>query len=386
MKTALELLEHLQSGTAIRWNTINANTIEKMMSNKHPGFDLSPFKQQLAQILSTAHTKYQNPLTYSILREMIDEFQGLFPQIKAESKNGKTIRLQDFPIFGTVDMGEFSAQIRVDSDDQKPLMVFSDGFFGFANLISKIVAFCFPVKEVGNQYAFSTDINDVIAKIASDKKIAVYFFDLMFAYLLERDPHRAKQYFQENQHIVLVSMILNAFEGFVVAHEYAHYVLGHLGNQKTFGVVQINDKEIESILFNWSQEIEADTFAAQLTVVFMQSKGYDKSIAGLGIWVALNVLEILYKLRRVYKGENPDSLVLSKTHPPVSERKIKVLEQLFEKDSKEIKLLETIDFIFEKLWKTFDEFISILKNKGIKLANLDFATIQKYLYSTLPKL
>ena len=104
-------------------------------------------------------------------------------------------------------MGDFSAQIKGMGADSKPLMLFSDGLFGFANLIGKIVADALPMVSNENGYTYSCEKEIIQKNLRSNNLLIVRFIDLMLAYLLTNDPHASKPYIIDREHFHLAEII-----------------------------------------------------------------------------------------------------------------------------------------------------------------------------------
>lgn len=382
---AIELLEKLQSSypypkVSEEDFVFSFMKLQKQMSQTL-GVDLPLTYKEYEKMFSTPPTEKQNPLTYSLLYDIIRAFSDLIEEKKEEFSKQYNVELKKFPVFGTITMGEFSAQAISCGELDESLMLFSDGLFGFANLISKLVATAYPMKNDAAG-SYSSKKEDILENISKNNLLIARFLDLMLAYMLCNDAHRAKQYIIEKEYFNFSEIIRDSFEYFVVAHEYAHFSLGHLSaesNKKLFGQ---DCKDVEKIIFNWAQEIEADKLGAVLTLHVMTQRGYDVFISGMGIWVCLTVLDYIEKLRKVLEGQETDE-ELSMTHPPISIRKEAFLTVLpNEKEAREF--FSSIDVIFDELWKYFIRFFNSLKQmlskQKISLKDLNYATISNLLY------
>lgn len=100
-----------------------------------------------------------------------------------------------------------------------------------------------------------------------------------------------------------------------------------------------------------------------------------------GIWICLNVIEILDALN---VEDNDEGSILQQyaTHPPVEMRKENIKNAIENKDY--FDLLDTIDFIFAEFSKYSDRLLEILEafanKQGIKMKDLNFTSIQEIIY------
>ncbi len=144
-----------------------------------------------------------------------------------------------------------------------------------------------------------------------------------------------------------------AFERFVVAHEFAHHVLGHLNSMTTMSVNGINDA-IRLDVFSRAQqeELDADSLAYDIYIADLHSQPYDETgrydvFDALPI-VFLKFLQIVCALR----GVESDS------HPPPEKR----VEQLLPKfktvaRGKAMSWFTPIASTFDNVWPRFLEYI-----------------------------
>ena len=111
---------------------------------------------------------------------------------------------------------------------------------------------------------------------------------------------------------------------FVIAHEIAHFVRGHIGSSplkilsiSTSGAVQTNVEELE---FQHSQEFEADVLGAALLVIGAENSG--GALDGFAAMVATQVFFLMLELMEHVKGIKP------LTHPAAYERRKNLLREL----------------------------------------------------------
>jgi len=320
-------------------------------------------------------TKYQDPITYYMLLDIV---KGI-DEIKDAVLEGFPSSNTKIPLFGTVNFHVFSAEICTTKCTDK-LIIISGGLFTYANLISKVVAQTFPIIGDGE---FSTDINKILQHVQNTPNIKLRYFDLMMACLFTNKAPKARQYFINMNLNNLVEVIRHSFEVFIVAHEYAHSLLGHLDDKNINNTVPIetfDDLDVKQIFHNWEDEIQADLLGAALTLGVMNKKGYDSFLAMIGIIVCTNSFE-QFDLINALRSKNEKDL--STTHPPGTLRQSVLIEYFFYES--DVKLFPIINSILNNLWSEFVDFHNWLKGKieevyNVDIYNMPFREIQNILY------
>lgn len=351
---------------------------------------LEEYLLQIKELEKNLPTEYQETWTYSILLGIFKEMESVLEEV--ENSGGGTGELPAVPTFGTVRMGDFSAQIAC-SDREDYLIVFSEGLFGFANLFSKVLGDCFEVTKEKKGYTYSTDFESVKKRMEKKGEIQKHFDDLILAYMAAGNPHAARQYFPTKELGAIASIIRDGIEIFVAAHEYSHLVLGHLAcENKKFMVMKINggqeengkeeNEKIREYMYQWKDEVEADTLAMQITMAVMYKRGYDRALSFIGVYCAMLALDLAEKMENLKAGKNADSVRISATHPPAKLRKQVLYEMVSREDKNVVGLMETIENIVETLWKNFMGFYRSLDSakKVSSVLEIPYPVIQTIIY------
>lgn len=346
-------------------------SVEDFIKNAWKDIDVSQMysvmEEQMHRIIPC--TKYQAPHTYFLLYNIIQDIE----KIKTDIFKHTDLDIR-MPCFGTVDYDIFSAEICAPNCNEK-LIIISDGLFTFANLISKIITLAFPFEVTDKYLTISTDMKEIKKYIENHTEVKLRFYDLMLACLLSREPPRAKQYFINHELDAMLSTIRDSFETFVVAHEYAHSILGHLEDKKinsTASIDELRDSEIKEIFHSWQDEVDADIHGAGITLSVMAEKGYDPYVSMIGIIVCVNSFELFDKIE-VLRSGNTKERKLSPSHPPGSVRE-KLIEEAYFEDQ-DIRIFETIDTIFSDLWNDFVVFYEKFKENMEQIFNIDIYKI-----------
>ncbi len=385
MRTALQLLEQIQSQFAdfIPSEELKNSATKKIIGQMKQslGIDLDFFQlKNYFNDISDIPTKYQSPSNYALLRILVKKIEKVTQEHSDTLKKLYKINLVKFPIYGSIPMGDFSAQVVGCGTESEILMLFCEGLFGMANLVCKAVAQCFPETNTDdNQSSFSINIDNVKDLIKKDKTAMARFTDIILAYSFKHNPYCAKQYIIDRERFRLVELLRNAFEIFVVAHEYAHLCLGHISKESTKRKTDISN-DYDRVIYSWAEELSADLLAAQITVLSAD----DPALGMAGIWICFDVMDTLDTL---YINDNDERSILQQysTHPPAQIRKDNIKNAIENKDC--FPLLETIDFIFSEFNQFSNRMLQILKTLadkyGLEVNNIDLPLIQEIIYKSV---
>ena len=324
-------------------------------------------------------TEYQDPYTYHTLFRIVQDIE----KIKGEVLEDAGLNVE-MPYFGTVEHMAFSAEV-CSSQCSEKLILISNGLFTFAHLMAKVVALALPIVEEGERLGFSTKEEDIQRNLEEHPEGKLRFFDLMLACLMTNAPPSARQYLVENRLNMLVNIVRDSFEIFVVAHEYAHAALGHLDDKnihKTAGLEDIAADDLKQIFHSWEEELEADLCGAALTLRVMGERGIEPYMAMLGIIVCTNSFELFEKIEMLRSGD-PEQRKVSRSHPPGLLREKLLEKEIFE--DRETVLFETVDAVFGHLWEEFVDFFLKIKaftEQKLKMSIYDipFGVLQNVLY------
>lgn len=366
--TSRELLAELQRRTG----TKRADTLCDWTEAKNmPSYMRDFFPKYVEYMEETAKdlpTEYQEVWSYALLKTIFREIQEV--TANAKIRDERIEKLPPIPVFGTVSMGDFSAQI-VCPIAGDYLIVFSEGLFGFANLFSKVVADCFVPEKTDDRWnMFSVDFVKIEKRMEETPEIQRHFDDLLLAYMVEGHPHAARQYYPSEVLAGMQSILCDGMERFIAAHEYSHLVLGHLADTgRKFreitpdnGAVPSESAEIREVFYQWRDEMQADMLAMDITMQIMLRKGYDKALSFMGIQAAMLGMELLDKMQNLKKGNDPLQPAVCATHPSTEMRKQLLQEKAREIDESILDLVKVQENIVDFLWKNFMRFYRALED------------------------
>lgn len=261
-------------------------------------------------------SRYEDPLAHMWLQQMSGEIHAACQRVG--------VGLPKQPVFGLLQTGRING-IAADVDNPGYyLILIDDGVLGFANLLAKVVAACFPVEEEsGGGLTFRTDQASVAAERLRNPAPGQRFFDLLTAYAVGGAPHAAQPYLLATRHLHLVEVLRDSMEFFIFGHEFGHCAAGHLQGapRQHLQMAENGGGEIGMLRpDNWEKEFEADFLGLVLALNVMQSKGYSPSLTYAGIELVFTGIDFMQRTLSVLEHgeERPRPL---DTHPPAVERR-----------------------------------------------------------------
>lgn len=350
------------------------------MSDKEKEENIKEFIEDM----NSCPSKYQNVLEYRIMRDLFFSLKEVIDSGMVTSADGLKIEWKDLPVFGTLKMNDFSAYITLVNNVSDPLIVFSDTVLNFASLISKAISLSFPVKKEKNGgVSYSTDIKKIKQLLETQKEGIARFVDLMTAYSMYGRSKMAEAYYIDRKYIPLVDTFCIAFETFIIAHEYSHFVHEDLGSP-TLDMDELNTTEAEDELVSrYSQELNADVLGATLTLAKMNMAGYDKTLSASGVYLCLRSLELINRVKNILRGRDED-YYYSDTHPWPDFRIKMFLDKVVGNDIACLDYFKTIDFLIDIYWqefrKTFDSLLKLFDKIDKNFQTIDYGMVSKLIY------
>jgi hypothetical protein len=309
---------------------------------------------------------YEQPLWFGLLTTFTQEIDEILQE--------RSSFLPQNYLFGTLPTGMVNGIALKVPDCSYTLLLFEDGLFGFANLMSKAVAHAFQFqKNVDDKVELSVSADEIENKISSNPDLTFRFFDALASYLVKGDPHFAEQYYPDSNYEPVVSCLRNSMEIFVLGHEYGHLICNHLSS-KLKKTICIGDIEASIIPTAWEQEFEADVKGLEIMLAVMAKRGFDLPLSFWGADLFFSCIDIVEKgIHILSTGHTAPSDVLSKTHPPTSLRRERLREVMQnsldnEVSSSAIYLADNTKKVIDIYWTRTEKILLEMYSDGIQLA------------------
>lgn len=227
--------------------------------------ELDEYRSLLTAETSERPTRYENPLTFSTMKDLTGKIEGVI----ADNAIDMPVR----PRFGTLASGQVNAMtIAVPGGGH--LVVLERQLLTFANLISKAIALALPVtsRAPDGTVGFGLSPDQVIAHLDADPTAVLRFAETVVAYVMYGRPTAAPSYILDRvEYQRLASTFRDSLELFVVGHEYAHVLAGHVGaGGRPARGLSAGSLAVTEVDYGWLQEFEADITGARLGAAAMQ--------------------------------------------------------------------------------------------------------------------
>lgn len=203
-------------------------------------------------------------------------------------------------MIGTLPTGDINSQARPGPAGEGHLVIFDSGMFLFADKIAAIAAQALDARRHSSDFVI-LDEPGIVDRLNRIPGIRVQFADLIFCYVvLGGDPAYGLAYPPPPPNRAAAGDWSETVLAFVVAHEYAHVILGHRGIHAADGS-------------GLGQEIEADQLGLELA---RHMTGSDV-VAYLGACLFLLGSKSLDIAARQYHGPSSGEV---RSQPPPTER------------------------------------------------------------------
>jgi hypothetical protein len=170
----------------------------------------------------------------------------------------------------------------------------------------------------------------------------------------------APQYNIDSPYDRFTAILRQSMELFIMGHEYAHIILGHLENQDT-KKKHLTPQDIYNILFSWDQELEADSLGLPLMLSAMGAgQKYDHlDLHYCGAELFFSGYEILERAKCIVKQGNDDWYWRGGKedgrigdHPPAERRRDNLRELMTKNYGEEsVKTSSSVEWIIKNLWE-----------------------------------
>lgn len=316
--------------------------------------------QVKAAFTASVPTKYEDPGWYSVLTNLAERTD------KAASKLGMTVPVA--PLLGTLPSGRVNAAA-ICLGPKDYIIVFEVGLFGFANLLSKVIALAMPFRgDVDGKLEFGTEITTL------PEEAVARFQDVLFAYLFLGHPHFAQPYLPPPHLQGVASLLRKSMELFVLGHEYGHIISGHFGNALPSSNL-LGGVNTEEVTRSWIQEFEADAVGTSLVVSAMAQDGMDLALSFWGADFFFSCIEIIERTVSIIRTGKADEIHLD-SHPPAHMRREQLRQSLVKSIDAEYKgraegaveLGKQLERIVEQLWDSTAPVVMQFRRRKTPLA------------------
>lgn len=223
------------------------------------------------------------------------------------------------------------------------IVALDDGVFTFFNLVAKAVATFYKVEHLPDGGgAFRLIEDDIPRAVAMSQEGNRRWLEVLTATFVYGHPELAPPWPASDNKAIVIDSFLTPSEMFIVAHEFAHLILGHYESDRpTSRHRMLSGEEVESVNTLRSDEFEADRIGLEILREHYSNIGVSventrwtvRFIHGCLNTLALNGIE--------------SAPVDTSTHPTPEERTGRLLQQLTEEESISADTVVFTDSVYE---------------------------------------
>lgn len=199
----------------------------------------------------------------------------------------------------------------------------------FASKLSKAVAWAIPhgPADTNGMMTFPMSVRAVTERIEADPEVADRFADIVVTYAVTGSLNQAGHHLMPPGYFNLASMLTNSLEYFVLGHEYAHVLLGHLDTTAASKGV-LSATEAEALAYSWQQELDADGLGMILSINTCIEHGVgDISDGFSGVGLFFDALDVMDRAVALLQTGDENARQLG-SHPPSDLRKRRLRDLL----------------------------------------------------------
>ncbi|HEX3784180.1 MAG TPA: hypothetical protein VHX38_31365 [Pseudonocardiaceae bacterium] len=210
------------------------------------------------------------------------------------------------------------------------LILFEDQLPLFIEQICGTVARAMPSYPAApGKMSFKLSVPDVTEWIAAHPEIGAFFANLIVGYAVDGRirPDPTVYRTMAPDHRRFAGLLRESVRYFILSHEYAHIMMGHLDTTATRrGVLPAADAE--SLDYSHGQEAEADSMGTMLALnACVDHAKLDHAMAFLGVGLYLDVMDMMDRAV-AFLGTGNENLRQIGSHPPAAQRKRSIRRML----------------------------------------------------------
>jgi hypothetical protein len=310
----------------------------------------------------TLPTRFESPLFISLIDLYTNELDKV--RVKLFPKSPLTR-------FGSLPTGTIDAQAILPPGSKVPLVILNRDIFFFTGALSKSIADSIPI-TLGDAVSLDYSEAGIRKRLRDNPYIVGNFADAMSRLVREGSSAGAIEITLDENHNHLHARLVSAMDQFLISHEEAHVILGHVNDQSVeFRLAGSHSNgtsahalrlaapkskilslppnspadgpstTLKAELRTREQELQADALGFKLMIWSEEEEGDPISImiAGAAPHMVFRVLDAA----NAYGGEAGDWTFSDANHPSAADR-IKALSPVFDEVAKTSEPLREADF------------------------------------------
>ena len=322
--SSLEVSEALKDKSTLRerleWSTNNLANLSGLQ-----GAELEEFQAQIARVRAEIQnvqlpTGIGNPAFHWVLAQVVRDVDRTVTRLGH--------KVPDQVAFGALPTGQVNG-IACPVPAGGVIVALDDGVFMFLSLLAKAVTTFYgaEITPDGGQ-TFTLIDSDIPRAVETNEDGNRRWLEALVATFAYTHPEFAPWRPPSQEHAVMLSLLLTSAERFIVAHEFAHLILGHLEPDRRTSTRRLPaEAEVEYIQTRKEEEFEADQLGLEILREFHRQEGVSVGATRAVICFVFGCLTA-FESTAVLEG----MVVQTDTHPTPSERLDRLLHQLSEEE------------------------------------------------------
>lgn len=265
-----------------------------------------------------------------VMSEMLAKMQDDIEKTAAASiKEGLDVGQR--PLVGHLRTGQLNAvSMPVPGRSDAYLVLFEDQMPLFVDQIGSMVAWALPLDgpaDTNGWVSFKISVREMTERIEAVPKIADWFADVVVTYAVTGRIGLRFNSLLPPGYAKLALTLKNSLTYFVLGHEYAHVILGHLDTTAARkGVLPAT--EAETLVYSWQEELEADLVGMILSLnASINHRKLDFGLSFLGVGLFFDALDVMDRAVALLQTGDENARQLG-SHPPSDLRKQRLRESL----------------------------------------------------------
>ncbi|HEX6355417.1 hypothetical protein [Actinophytocola sp.] len=285
----------------------------------------------------------------------------------------------DSPLVGYLRTGQLNAvSLPVPGRSDAYLVLFEDQMLAFIHILADAIVWALPRDPDGadGEVQFGLRAAAVAERIAADATVVGTFAALVGSYTVMGRIMSVGTRLPPDRY-PLARQLSTSISYFVLGHEYAHVLLGHLDTTTSrAGVLPATD--VETLAYSWQQEAHADELGTHLSInALIEHERQTLPVAFAGSCLFFDAVDVMDRAVALLQTGDENARQLG-SHPPAGLRKQRlrdVLPQMAKGDPATLDLVrgalvlaDLLEEIVRLLWERTRPVLVDLRDQGVSAA------------------
>lgn len=281
-----------------------------------------------------------NPAFYMVLMDLVRDVERAVARLGYEVPEEVT--------FGALPTGQING-LACAVPAGGLIVALDDGVFTFFNLAAKAVATVYKMERTADGGGvFRLAEGDIPRAVATSQEANRRWLEALTATFVYGHPELAPPWPPPDDKMIIIDSFLTPAEMFIVAHEFAHLILGHYDRQRSTSKRRMSGGvEIDNLETLREDELEADRIGLEILCEHYRQIGGSVENTRWAVRFLHGCLNTM-----TLDGLGSESVQTS-THPTVGERFERLFTQLAEEESVEANIVDFSESVYVVMRQLF---------------------------------